>query len=99
MQYRVTSILDRSRYESVFQQIDVEDSYEGGGVGIRMFGVTQVYTTSFQLRESSSSAPFQEGHSVLAHVYDFAPYFLVPAPRGFQEGDISAFTSELDVSG
>ncbi|KIM31867.1 hypothetical protein M408DRAFT_327272 [Serendipita vermifera MAFF 305830] len=33
----------------------------------------------------------QEGHSVLAHVSGFDPYFYVPVPRGFQEEDLEPF--------
>ncbi|KAH8116379.1 DNA polymerase family B-domain-containing protein [Phellopilus nigrolimitatus] len=38
----------------------------------------------------------QDGHSVLAHIYDFMPYFYVPAPRGFAESDLDAFHNELN---
>lgn len=40
----------------------------------------------------------KDGHSVLAHIHDFDPYFYVPTPRGFEESDISAFIDYLNVS-
>ncbi|EPQ56433.1 hypothetical protein GLOTRDRAFT_120926 [Gloeophyllum trabeum ATCC 11539] len=61
----------------IFQQIDIEDSYESG-VTVRMYGVTET------------------GHSVLAHVTDFLPYFYIPAPRGFTEADVGAFQIYLN---
>lgn len=42
---------------------------------------------------------FQAGHSVVAYISDFLPYFYVPAPRGFTESDTWAFTEYLNVSG
>jgi DNA polymerase delta subunit 1 len=46
-------------------------------------------------------APQKNGHSVLAHVTDFLPYFYVPVPRGFQASDIGALkeliNSTLDI--
>ena len=39
----------------------------------------------------------QEGHSVLAHIQDFVPYLLVPAPRGFSEKDLDSFARYLEV--
>ncbi|PAV20072.1 delta DNA polymerase [Pyrrhoderma noxium] len=38
----------------------------------------------------------QDGHSVLAHVYGFKPYFYVPAPRGFTADDFSALVDDLN---
>jgi hypothetical protein len=40
----------------------------------------------------------QEGHSVLAHVHDFLPYFWVAAPRGFANTDCHDFANYLNVS-
>lgn len=40
----------------------------------------------------------ETGHSVLAVIEDFAPYFYVPAPRGFRTEDINAFANYLTVS-
>ena len=39
----------------------------------------------------------QKGHSVMASVTDFMPYFYVPAPRGFRSEDIDSFVNELNV--
>ena len=41
----------------------------------------------------------QAGHSVMANITDFLPYFYVAAPRGFAESDSFAFTEYLNVSG
>jgi hypothetical protein len=41
----------------------------------------------------------QEGHSVLAHVHDFLPYFWVAAPRGFSNADCRDFANYLNVGG
>ena len=40
----------------------------------------------------------EEGHSVLAHVRDFLPYFWVSAPRGFTNNDCKDFGIYLNVS-
>lgn len=71
-----------SRDSIVFQQVDIEDSYDSSHAGarIRICGVTQ------------------GGHSVLASVTDFMPYFFVPAPRGFRNEDVDAFVNELNTS-
>lgn len=39
----------------------------------------------------------QEGHSVLANVHDFLPYFYIAVPRGFTEADIGSFMVQLNV--
>jgi hypothetical protein len=82
---------------SVFQQIDVEvaSDMRSGGVILRMFGVTEVcflssYLTILELR-------VQAGHSVLAHITDFLPYFYVPLPRGFTHDDLHSFADHLNV--
>ncbi|KAG5342462.1 DNA polymerase delta catalytic subunit [Termitomyces sp. T112] len=63
----------------VFQQIDVEESQEGGGpTKLRMFGVSET------------------GHSVLAHITDFLPYFYLAVPRGFNREDVIPFRQELN---
>ncbi|CEH16756.1 probable dna polymerase delta catalytic subunit [Ceraceosorus bombacis] len=36
------------------------------------------------------------GHSVLAHVSGFLPYFYIHAPRGFQQSDCSSFANHLN---
>ncbi|ESK97702.1 dna polymerase delta catalytic subunit [Moniliophthora roreri MCA 2997] len=38
----------------------------------------------------------EAGHSVLAHIHDFLPYFYVAQPRGFQEDDLDAFRQYLN---
>ncbi|KDQ18974.1 hypothetical protein BOTBODRAFT_28455 [Botryobasidium botryosum FD-172 SS1] len=38
----------------------------------------------------------KEGHSVLAHIADFAPYFYVAQPRGLTEDDLPAFREYLN---
>ncbi|KAJ7460613.1 DNA polymerase family B-domain-containing protein [Mycena latifolia] len=70
--------IDPKKYSIVFQQIDVEESYDGGAVTLRMYGVTK------------------DGHSVLAHISDFMPYFYVAQPRGFREEDLEPFRQHLN---
>jgi hypothetical protein len=41
---------------------------------------------------------FQAGHSVLANVTDFLPYFYIAVPRGFIQDDLESFRSDLNVS-
>lgn len=41
----------------------------------------------------------QEGHSVLAHINGFLPYFYVPVPRGFVEDeDINGLKQCINAS-
>lgn len=40
----------------------------------------------------------QEGHSVLAHITDFLPYFYVAMPRGFTSEDLTPFMDWINVS-
>lgn len=39
----------------------------------------------------------QEGYSVTANVHGIAPYFFVPAPQGFSQGDCERFRAALNV--
>ena len=89
----------------VFQQIDVEDDQgDNGTTSLRMFGVTKVCSSFFNLFFSFAGFFFfffptlQEGHSVMAYIMNFQPYFYVPAPRGFLENDIRPFKDALNVS-
>ncbi|KAJ7281884.1 DNA polymerase family B-domain-containing protein [Mycena rebaudengoi] len=72
--------IDPKKDSIVFQQIEVEESYDGssGSVTLRMFGVTK------------------DGHSVLAHITDFLPYFYIAQPRGFREEDLEPFRLHLN---
>ena len=84
----------------MFQQVDIEDSYDSSHAGarIRICGVTQVLSNGWQLISPLHCLLFiQGGHSVLASVTDFMPYFFVPAPRGFRSEDIDSFVNELNV--
>jgi DNA polymerase delta subunit 1 len=40
----------------------------------------------------------QAGHSILANVTDFFPYFYVPYPRGLTDGDLDSLRHYLNVS-
>ena len=40
----------------------------------------------------------QEGHSVLAHITDFLPYFYIAVPRGLMKEDLPGFIGYLNVS-
>ena len=70
-----------------------------GQVTIRMFGVTEVRETFLLTSFSNYSLTKveQAGHSVLAHVTQFPPYFYIAVPRGFTNDDVSAFRSYLEV--
>ncbi|KAF7973956.1 hypothetical protein HWV62_13918 [Athelia sp. TMB] len=59
----------------VFQQIDVEEATDFGSG-----------TTTLRMFGVT-----QEGHSVLAHITDFLPYFYVAMPRGFTSEDLTPF--------
>ncbi|KAH7929130.1 hypothetical protein BV22DRAFT_1081793 [Leucogyrophana mollusca] len=72
--------LDEKRDTVVFQQIDVEHAIE--------YNSGSVGLRMFGVTEA--------GHSVLAIVNGFAPYFYVAVPRGFDESDISAFADYLN---
>lgn len=39
----------------------------------------------------------EAGHSVLAQIEGFQPYFYIPAPRGFQSSDLIPFFEHLKV--
>ncbi|KAJ7718487.1 DNA polymerase family B-domain-containing protein [Mycena maculata] len=71
--------IDPKKNSIIFQQIEVEDAYDGGLPTFRMFGVTK------------------DGHSVLAHVNGFKPYFYVAQPRGFREEDLEPFRQHLNT--
>ncbi|KAG5220973.1 DNA-directed DNA polymerase delta [Salix suchowensis] len=70
-----TMKLDSPRFSQnfLFQQIDVEDAYDGPTPTFRMYGTTE------------------HGHSVLAVVTGFLPYFYVPVPRGFADDELESF--------
>jgi hypothetical protein len=83
---------------TVFQQVDIDGSYDNlqSGPQINIFGVTQVRLVRLALL-STHLLHVKEGHSVLAHITGFMPYFYVPVPRGFEDADIPPFMSELNV--
>ncbi|TFY75983.1 hypothetical protein EWM64_g8027, partial [Hericium alpestre] len=72
--------IDPAKDKIVFQQIDVETA-------------TNPRTGRVELRMFGMT---QEGHSVLAHVTDFAPYFYIPVPRGFTKDDLHPFKIYLN---
>jgi len=81
-----------------FQQIDIETaSNHDGSIILRMFGVTAVCLSSLVMYECQSLTFQQDGHSVLANITDFKPYFYVPVPRGFTDADIQPFREYLSV--
>jgi len=62
-----------------------------------MFGVTEV--SGYIIPNISFIQPFmQVGHSVLATVTDFFPYFYVSYPRGLTDGDLDSLRQYLNVS-
>ncbi|KII85833.1 hypothetical protein PLICRDRAFT_144471 [Plicaturopsis crispa FD-325 SS-3] len=72
--------LDEKTDSIIFQQIDVEDAYDNSNGVVTL----RLYGVT------------EAGHSVLAHVTDFLPYFYVPVPRGFQVDDLDAFMENLN---
>ncbi|EIN06111.1 delta DNA polymerase [Punctularia strigosozonata HHB-11173 SS5] len=72
--------IDEKRDSIIFQQIDIEYHTENSSGGVTL--------RMFGVTE--------DGHSVLAHVYDFDPYFYIPVPRGFTEDDIPSFLLYLN---
>lgn len=84
-------------YCIVFQQIDVGNAPSDSGPLLRMFGVTEV-SNSIIHDFIHSTFYEQAGHSVLATITDFFPYFYVSYPRGFTDGDLDSFRHYLNVS-
>ncbi|KAI0731291.1 DNA polymerase family B-domain-containing protein [Earliella scabrosa] len=74
--------IDAKRDSIIFQQIDIEDSVD------QQTGATTL--RMFGVTES--------GHSVLAHVTDFLPYFYIATPRGFANDDTTAFKNHLNMA-
>ncbi|TFY72913.1 hypothetical protein EVG20_g104 [Dentipellis fragilis] len=64
----------------VFQQIDIEVSTDANN------GRAEI--RMFGVTE--------DGHSVLAHVTNFLPYFYIPVPRGFTKDDLGPFKQYLN---
>ncbi|RDB23547.1 DNA polymerase delta catalytic subunit [Hypsizygus marmoreus] len=64
----------------IFQQIDVEESTDQGTGAVNL--------RMFGVTEA--------GHSVLAHITDFLPYFYIPVPRGFDKDDMETFRVDLN---
>ncbi|KAI0077717.1 hypothetical protein K474DRAFT_1661299 [Panus rudis PR-1116 ss-1] len=67
----------------IFQQIDIEDAADSAGGGL---GLRMYGVTN-------------DGHSVLAHITDFLPYFYVACPRGFLPEDLNALVTHLNNIG
>ncbi|KAI0741539.1 DNA polymerase family B-domain-containing protein [Daedaleopsis nitida] len=74
--------IDARRHSIVFQQIDIEDSVD-----------PQTGRTTLRLFGVT-----QDGHSVLANVTDFLPYFYIATPRGFDNDDMESFKTYLNTS-
>jgi hypothetical protein len=85
----------------VFQQIDIgiTDDPATGNTSLEIYGVTEVgrslSTSTYGVRVNNCFS--QGGHSVLAYVHGFLPYFYVAVPRGFQESDLPGFLDHLNV--
>ena len=61
-----------------------------------MYGVTEVSANPESLI-SADTFLLQAGHSVLAHITDFKPYFYLATPRGFLDDDKEAFKTKINV--
>ncbi|KAF9245286.1 DNA polymerase family B-domain-containing protein [Melanogaster broomeanus] len=73
---------DTISHTVVFQQIDIENT-------------TDPSTGRIMLRMFGVT---EAGHSVLANITDFMPYFYIPVPRGFDNADLNAFADALNQS-
>jgi DNA polymerase delta subunit 1 len=82
-------VIDSKEEAIIFQQIDLDyylsEPIEGmPGVKEGIVPVVRMYGVT------------EEGHSVLAHVHGFLPYFFVPAPsESFSDDDCEAFRASL----
>ena len=98
---RIVRLIELSSYNHicsvVFQQIDIGNASSESGPLLRMFGVTEV-SEYFIQKWHPSQFNEQAGHSVLANVTDFFPYFYVPYPRGLTDGDLDSLRHYLNVS-
>ncbi|XP_028669368.1 DNA polymerase delta catalytic subunit [Erpetoichthys calabaricus] len=72
-----------------FQQIEL-DYYIGKHVA-GMPGATQGPVPIIRMFGITET-----GNSVCCHVHGFAPYFYIPAPNGFSQGNLSTFKKELN---
>lgn len=72
----------------IFQQIEIDhyigDHKEGmPGAGNSIGAIMRIYGVTV------------EGHSVMAHVHGFTPYFYIMAPTGFKEEQLPSFQKKL----
>ncbi|KAI0766572.1 DNA polymerase family B-domain-containing protein [Trametes elegans] len=72
--------INPKRDSIVFQQIDIEDSVDQQTGGTTL----RMYGVT------------ENGHSVLAHITDFLPYFYIATPRGFANDDAGPFMRYLN---
>ncbi|KAF9221377.1 hypothetical protein BS17DRAFT_785295 [Gyrodon lividus] len=72
--------INEKRDTIVFQQIDIENA-------------TDPNTGRTMLRMFGVT---EAGHSILANITDFMPYFYIPVPRGFDTSDLDAFADALN---
>ncbi|KAI0313537.1 DNA polymerase family B-domain-containing protein [Amylostereum chailletii] len=72
--------LNPAKDRILFQQTDVEEAVDGGS------GVVQL--RMFGVTEL--------GHSIMALITDFLPYFYIPVPRGFENSDVYPFMNYLN---
>ncbi|KZT09911.1 uncharacterized protein LAESUDRAFT_673547 [Laetiporus sulphureus 93-53] len=75
--------LDETKDSIIFQQIDIEEAIDQGSGNLGL----RMYGVT------------EAGHSVLAIITDFQPYFYIPAPRGFAESDTWSFEQYLNNAG
>ncbi|TFK39414.1 DNA polymerase family B-domain-containing protein [Crucibulum laeve] len=76
------SPINEKRDSIIFQQIDVE--------------VEESVDYSTGLTSLRMFGVTDDGHSVLAHITDFQPYFYIGLPRGFTADDIDSFRNYLN---
>ena len=82
-----------------FQQIEAEEgTLHGGKPTVRLFGVTEVRSSSdIPDHLCKTNSDIQTGHSVLLHVTDFLHYLYVAAPVSFTPSDCAGFKAHLET--
>ncbi|XP_064601473.1 DNA polymerase delta catalytic subunit-like [Liolophura sinensis] len=81
--------LDPKTSSIIFQQIDLEHY-----IGKHLPGMPG--STVGPVPVISMYGVTMEGHSVMAHIHGFAPYFFIPAPSGFKAQDCGIFKDALN---
>lgn len=77
-------------HDLLFQQIEIDDALDAPIEG--MPNPPAYVVPTLRLFGVTSA-----GHSVLAHIHGFLPYFYVPAPSGFEMAHLNEIQEQLAV--